>query len=116
MKYRSPEEMAQIRERDPILQTERYLLKNKIYTQKQLDEIRAELQGLVDKAADEADAAPQPETGNITRYVFSEQTPFFEEKEPIYVRKTTSMVEAINRALRESGQPKIVMGRTLRIL
>ena len=112
MKYRSPEEMAQIRERDPILQTEKYLLKNKIYTQKQLDEIRAELQGLVDKAADEADAAPQPETGNITRYVFSEQTPFFEEKEPTYVSEDTiSMVEALNRALREemAHNPKIVM-------
>src|SRR3989442_5678549 len=56
MKYRSEEEMAHARERDPIMQTERYLLKNQIMTQEEIDKLRAGIQAEVSKAADEADA------------------------------------------------------------
>ena len=66
MKYRSEEEMARARERDPILQTERYLLRHRIMSQDEIDKMRSDIQAEVSKAADEADAAPQPETGRIT--------------------------------------------------
>src|SRR5688572_25408193 len=58
MKYRSEEEMAKARARDPILLTERYLLGHGLLTQDNVDKLRSDIQSKVDKAADEADAAP----------------------------------------------------------
>jgi len=112
MKYRSEEEMARARERDPIMQTERYLLGRGIMAQAAMDQMRAELQAEVNQAADEADAAPAPEVGRITTKIYSDRTPFFEQKAPVYVSEDTiSMVEALNRGLREEMEhnPKIVM-------
>src|SRR5438552_3951233 len=74
--------------------------------------MRKEIQAEVNTAADEADAAPQPEPGRIMAHIYSDKTPFFEEKRPVYVSEDTiSMVEALNRALREEMEhnPKIVM-------
>ena len=112
MKYRSEEEMARARERDPIMQTERYLLGHGIMAQAAMDQMRAELQAEVNQAADEADAAPAPEVGRITTKIYSDRTPFFEQKAPVYVSEDTiSMVEALNRGLREEREnnSKIVM-------
>ena len=111
-KYRTPEEMTQVRKRDPLMQTERYLLKQGIYKQDEVDKLRAEIQAFIDKAADEADAAPAPHVGHITTHIYSEDRPIFEEKSPAYVSDDTiSMVEAINRGLREELEhnPHIVM-------
>jgi 2-oxoisovalerate dehydrogenase E1 component len=111
-KYRSVEELARARERDPIAQTERYLLKHQIISRDEMNKLRADIQSEVNKAADEADAEPQPETGHITARIYSDRTPFFEEKAPQYISEDTiSMVEALNRGLREEMErnPKIVM-------
>src|SRR5438105_5024140 len=100
MKYRSEEEMARARERDPIAQTEKYLLKHQIMTPAEIEKMRSAIQEDVSKAADEAEAAPQPETGHITTGIYSEQSPVFEEKPPEYVSEDTiSMIEALNRGL-----------------
>jgi 2-oxoisovalerate dehydrogenase E1 component len=112
MKYRSEEEMAKARARDPILRTEKYLLDHGLLSKDQIDKLRADIQSKVDKAADEADAAPQPEVGHITTKIYSDQTPFFDEEAPVYVSEDTiSMVEALNRGMREEMErnPKIVM-------
>jgi 2-oxoisovalerate dehydrogenase E1 component len=112
MKYRSEEEMLRAHERDPILLTERYLIKHGIMPESEIKELRSSIQAEVSQAADEADAAPQPETGHITTRIYSDKTPFFEETQPTYVSEDTiSMVEAINRGLREEmdRNPKIVM-------
>jgi 2-oxoisovalerate dehydrogenase E1 component len=112
MKYRSEEEMARARERDPILQTERYLIRQRIMTKEEIEQLRSSIQAEVSQAADEADAASQPEQGRILTKVYSDKTPFFEEKQPTYASADTiSMVEAINRGLREEmdRNPKIVM-------
>ena len=111
-KYRSEDELARARERDPIGQTERYLLKNEIMSRDEIDKMRASIQAEVATAADEADAAPQPEVGHVTARIYSDRTPLFEERPPVYVSEDTiSMVEAINRGLREEMErnPKIVM-------
>ena len=81
-------------------------------SESEIKELRSTLQAEVSQAADEADAAPQPETGHITANIYSDKTPFFEEMQPSYVSEDTiSMVEAINRGLREEmdRNPKIVM-------
>ena len=111
-KYRSQEELARARERDPIMQTQRYLLRHRIMSEDQIEKMRADIQAEVNKAADEADAAPPPEIGRITTRIYSDQTPFFEEKPPVYVSEDTiSMIEALNRGMREEMErnPKIVM-------
>jgi len=112
MKYRSEEEIAKARDRDPILLTEKYLLRRHILSEGDIDKLRSEIQAEVSKAADEADAAPEPEAGHITTHIYSDKTPFFEEKKPAYVSEDTiSMVEALNRGLKEEMEhnPKIVM-------
>jgi 2-oxoisovalerate dehydrogenase E1 component len=112
MKYRSEEEMERARERDPIMQTERYLLRHQLMSREEIDKMRAEIQRNVDQAADEADAAPQPEQGRITTKIYSDEQPFFEEKAPVYVSgDSISMVEALNRGLREEMErnSRIVM-------
>jgi len=94
------------------VQTQQYLLRHHIMTQDEIEKMRAGIQGEVDKAADEAELAPQPEPGRITTRVYSDRTPFFEAKAPTYVSEDTiSMVEALNRGLREEMErnPKIVM-------
>jgi 2-oxoisovalerate dehydrogenase E1 component len=112
LKYRTAEEMDAVRLRDPLAQTERYLLKQGIYSEDELKQLRAEIQAQIDAAADEADAAPQPSVGHITERIYSDETPTFEGPEPQYVSNDTiSMVEALNRCLREELQrdPRIVM-------
>jgi 2-oxoisovalerate dehydrogenase E1 component len=112
MKYRTEAEMKELRKRDPLLQTERYLLQNGIYTEEQVAKIRAEIQAEVDKAAEEADAQPQPAVGRITSFVYSNEAPTFAETDPAYVSTDTiSMIEGINRGLREEMEhnAKIVM-------
>ena len=111
-KYRSEEELKRAREHDPLLLTEEYILSHGLMSQPDIDKMRADLQAEVSAAADEADSAPQPETGHITAHIYSDRTPFFEEKDPGYVSEDTiSMVEAINRGMREelAQNPKIVM-------
>ena len=111
-KYRSEEELKRAREHDPLLLTEEYILNHGLMSQPDIDKMRADLQAEVSAAADEADSAPQPETGHITAHIYSDRTPFFEEKDPGYVSEDTiSMVEALNRGMREelAQNPKIVM-------
>jgi 2-oxoisovalerate dehydrogenase E1 component len=111
-KYRSEEELARARERDPVAQTEAYLLKHRIMSREDMDRLRGSIQAEVSQAADEADAAAQPETGHVTTAIYSDRTPMFQEQPPEYVSESTiSMVEALNRGLREEMErnSKIVM-------
>src|SRR5215468_9417247 len=55
-KYRSQEELARARERDPIMQTQRYLLRHRIMSEEEVEKLRSDMQAEVNKAADEADA------------------------------------------------------------
>jgi 2-oxoisovalerate dehydrogenase E1 component len=111
-KYRSSEELKRAREHDPLLLTEQYVLSRGLMNQADIGTMRGELQAEVNAAADEADAAPEPEVGHITAHIYSDKTPSFEEKQPVYTSEDTiSMVEALNRGLREEMErnPKIVM-------
>ncbi len=111
-KYRSPEELQELRERDPLLQTERYLVKHEILSQAQVQAIHAEVEEEVRKAADEADACPEPDPGNVTTHILSDRLPVFEERPPASVsREPVTMVDAVNHALHEEMRhnPKMVM-------
>ncbi len=111
-KYRPAEELSEVVERDPIVQTERYLVKRKIFTQEQLQEIRSEIEAEVNRAAEEADQVPQPDPAIATLHIYDAPGPFFEEKPPRYLSdQPVSMIDAINHALHEETErnPKIVM-------
>ncbi len=111
-KYRSEEELREQVERDPILQTEKYLVKKKIFGKQQLEEIRAEIQAEVNRAADEADAAPPPDPATAMLGIHESPQSFFPETAPRAVSdQPISMWEGINHALHEEMErnPKIVM-------
>lgn len=111
-KYRSEEELEELVERDPILQTEKYLLRNRIMTESELAAIRVEIQGEVNAAADEADQAPPPDALLVLRHIFDETPIVSNEQPPVYLSdETVSMVSAINSGLHEemARNPKIVM-------
>src|SRR4029079_6117571 len=112
LKYRSEEEMTKARERDPIMLTEKYLLKHQIMSEKDIEKLRADLKTEIDAAADEADSRPMPEVGRVLEHIYSDKPPLSEPPKPHSVSEDTiSMVEAINRGLREEFErnPKIVM-------
>lgn len=111
-KYRSEEELNQLVERDPILQTEKYLLKNQIQTEAELAAIREEIQREVNVAADEADQAAFPDPARILTHIYSDRPVVTEEMPPNYLSdEPINMVSAINKGLHEEMErnPKIVM-------
>ena len=111
-KYRSDEELESIQERDPVLQTEQYLLQHELITPGQVEEARGRIKEEVDIAAEEADAHPFPQHYDVMEHVFSKNRPVTEETEPKYLSDSAvSMVQALNRGLKEEMErnPKIVM-------
>ncbi len=110
-KYRSERELEELREQDPLLQTERYLLKHRVLTNEQLAAIRAGIQDEVRKAAEEADTSPQPNAETVLTHIYAEGSSA-EERPPSYIStEPITMVDAINHALHEEAgrNPKIVM-------
>jgi 2-oxoisovalerate dehydrogenase E1 component len=111
-KYRSDEELEGLLSRDPILQTENYLLRHKLITPAKVEDMRGRIREEVDLAAEEADKHPFPEHYDVLQNIFSKNLPVTEEKEPTYLSdQKVSMVQAINHGLREEMErnPKIVM-------
>ncbi len=111
-KYRSDEELESLLSRDPILQTENYLLRHKLITAAKVESLRGEIREEVDRAAEEADKHPFPEHYDVLKNVFSDNLPVTEETKPNYISdQNVSMVQAINHGLREEMEinPKIVM-------
>ncbi len=111
-KYRSDEELAALVERDPILQTEKYLVKRKIMSAAEIEALREETKTSVNAAADEADSHGPPDPATACTHIYSENTPVFDEKPANYIAPApVSVVDAINHGLKEEMErnPKIVM-------
>jgi len=113
-KYRTQEELDQMLERDPIRQTEQYLLRHRILNQEQMQQLRSEIKTEVDHAADLADQASPPPTDDLLAHVYAEPAPNTLAEAPTvrYVsEEPISFIEAVNRGLREemARNPKIVM-------
>jgi 2-oxoisovalerate dehydrogenase E1 component len=113
-KYRSQQELREMLERDPIHQTENYLRRQRILTEEQMQQLRNEVKTEVDKAADEADREPPPRPDDIVAHVYLNEREAEIPASPMvsYLSdETISMIEAINRGLREEMElnPKIVM-------
>ena len=70
-RYRSPEEVAQARQRDPVAAFGGLLLRHRLQTQEQLDAIAAEALAAVDAATDAADSAGAPDVATLHHMVYS---------------------------------------------
>jgi len=68
-KYRSPEELADEAEHDPILQLEQELVKGGVLTPDACERIRTEAFEIVAAAAKEALAAPRPDPATVLHHV-----------------------------------------------
>lgn len=112
-KYRPEHELQAISNRDPILQTERYLLRQAVLSEDEIAALRAEIKTEVDRAAEEGDSHPAPSESNLMAHIYSNQlellgpapAPNYLPGEPV------TMIDAINHGLREEMErnPKIVM-------
>jgi len=92
--------------------TEKYLLEHRIMTESEIRDLRAKVQAEMTLAADEADAAPQPQVGRVMTHIYSQRSPVFEPTEPQYISEDAiSMIVGVNHGLREEMErnPKIVM-------
>lgn len=112
-KYRNEEELAELAGRDPIYQTEQYLLEHGLLTKDAVEKLRAEIRGEVDRAADEADKAPLPAEDDLMAHIFAANDAPIVDAPPASVLPgdPVTMIDAINHGLREEMEhnPKIVM-------
>jgi len=110
-KYRSPEELAALAERDPIYRTESYLIRNRVLTPDEVAAFRASIKTEVDQAAAEADSHPQPASTNHLAHIYSDRTAPAIVRPTYVAEKPVTMIDAINHGLREEMErnPKIVM-------
>ena len=72
-RYRTSEEVEQWRQRDPIDRFKSYLLAQGLLDEESDGALRARIRAEVDRAADEAEAAPAPAPETLTRHVYAEQ-------------------------------------------
>ncbi|MCC6343580.1 MAG: tungsten formylmethanofuran dehydrogenase [Bryobacterales bacterium] len=112
-KYRDEAELRATISRDPILQTEDYLLRNGVVTDDQVASMRAEIKQEVDRAAEEADQAPAPDESSLMAHIYlADPVVRGEATPPTYLAgDPVTMIDAINHGLREEMErnPKVVM-------
>jgi 2-oxoisovalerate dehydrogenase E1 component len=112
-KYRSDEDIRCAAQLDPILQMEKRMVENGILSPGEMERIRQEVKAEVDRAADWADAQPEPSGPDLMVHIYAPSpignqipmAPRYISEEPI------TFIDAINHGLREELErnPKIVM-------
>jgi pyruvate dehydrogenase E1 component alpha subunit len=74
-RYRSEEEVAKWRGRDPILRIERYLESRGLWTKEKAQEVKASAAAQIDKAVQEMEAIPAPVPSDIFEATLATLTP-----------------------------------------
>ena len=110
-KYRTPEELAEEREHDPITQLAQELIEAGVLTEDDVAELQAEAKELVAEASREALAAPRPDPATVLDEVTG-PLPDVTEPEAPEARQDDEVVtfgEAIRRTLEEqmAADPRI---------
>ncbi len=111
-KYRTPEELEEVRKRDPLLHTELQLLHRGVLTQAEVAGMRERIETEVRDAADAADAEPDPDPARALEDIYSRDPVVTVEGDPSPASDVPAMmVDAINHGLREEMErnPRIVM-------
>jgi 2-oxoisovalerate dehydrogenase E1 component len=106
--YRTPEEIAEARLRDPLLRYRAHLLTHGYLTEDEIDAIEEENQRAIDAAATAAEAAPEPDPSSVGLHVFPDDTHVCPVPEEAWIRAAAgstappvTLREAINETLRE---------------
>lgn len=73
--YRSKEEVEKFRKDDPIIRFREKLLKDKVATQAEFDQIAASVDEEVERAVQFAEESPAPEPETLTQFVYVEPVP-----------------------------------------
>lgn len=100
-KYRSNEEIAKDRQRDPISILGSELIKRKLATKAQLEAMASELQAEIDAEANWAEAQPDAEPESCETHVYVETNPAATVVEATPSGEDIFLVDAINAALDE---------------
>jgi 2-oxoisovalerate dehydrogenase E1 component len=111
-KYRSEQDLAHDRERDPVGLVREQLLVDDIITHTKLVELEAKIKEELEEASDKALLAPMPARAEATKHVWAESREP-EEKAPVISADSQPvvLVDAVNRALAESlaGNDKVLV-------
>jgi 2-oxoisovalerate dehydrogenase E1 component len=112
-KYRSEEELAQDRERDPLPRFEKYLLEHGVMMEEEVKKLKEEIIERIDRAAQAAEDEAQPDPADLLKYVYSPSVivPKEEFAEPEQKGQKIVMVDAINHAMAEEMErnPKMLI-------
>ena len=111
-KYRTEEELEEVRRQDPIAHTSGRVLSWGLLDEASLKTMRDDIKTKVNAAGDAADAAADPAPETAEMHVFSGAQPVTVEREFKAISAAPiTMVDALNHALREEMErnPKIVM-------
>jgi 2-oxoisovalerate dehydrogenase E1 component len=111
-KYRNPANLEEARRKDPLAHTEGRIRQMGLLTDKEIEDWRSRIRGEVEKAAQAIDALPYPPDSTATLDIFSPEPIATAETDTAYLSdKPITMVEAINRGLKEEmgRNPRIVM-------
>ena len=88
-KYRTSQELDEVRKRDPIAHTELQLLRKGLATEAEITAIRTRIEEEVLAAADAADAEPEADPAHVLDDVYSPSQPVTIESEPASVSSAT---------------------------
>jgi 2-oxoisovalerate dehydrogenase E1 component len=110
-KYRTPEELAEDQKRDCILRFEERVISEQVFSQEELNAIKADAKQKIDDAATWAESRPVPKVETVMTHVYSD-VPLnlpFEASTPSGA--PIVMVDAINHALDEelAHNPKMLI-------
>jgi 2-oxoisovalerate dehydrogenase E1 component len=111
-KYRDPGNMEEARRKDPLAHTEGRIREMRLLSEREIEEWRARAKSEVEAAAAAIDALPYPDAGTAAADIYSPDRVVHDEGDPHPASdKPITMIEAINRGLREEMErnPKIVM-------
>jgi len=70
-RYRPKEEMDEVRLRDPLLSLRAYLMEAGVLTEKDEEQIQKQAKDEVNRATDEAEAAPYPDPSTVFDHVYA---------------------------------------------
>ncbi len=112
-KYRSEEELALDRERDPLPRFEKYLLEHGVMKEEEVQKVKLEVVERIDRAAQAAEDESQPVPADLLKYVYSPSVAVSAERfvEPEHHGQKIVMVDAINHAMAEEMErnPKMLI-------
>jgi len=99
-KYRSLEDLEKDKSKDPIINLEKYFLKNSIISNDEINSIKTQLKKEVDAAAESAEAEKEPTKESVTTFLYSENK--LESSTNVNTSgEKIVMVDAINHTLKE---------------